>query len=70
MLPSILNREGGRQRFPGLPKIEMDTDSGGFGVWLEWPELSDLCVRAGTTDPGAVIVSYCVTGATMTLDVN
>ena len=40
----------------------MDTDSGGFWVWTEWPEFSDLCKNwtelwAGGGPTAAVFVS-------------
>ena len=42
---------------------KLDTRSAGFGVWSDWPDLNDLCVRTGVTlewvrpDSGTVRVS-------------
>ncbi len=33
--------------FKRKPSRKLDTHSAGFGVWSDWPDLNDLCVRTG-----------------------
>ena len=46
--------------FRRKPSLKLDTRSPGFGVWSDWPDLNDLCVRVGVAldwaKPGSVTV--------------
>ncbi len=35
--------------FKRKPSGKLDTHSAGFGVWSDWPDLNDLCVRTGVS---------------------
>ena len=35
--------------FRRKPSGKLDTRSAGFGVWSDWPDLNDLCVRTGVS---------------------
>ncbi len=35
--------------FKRKPSWNLDTRSAGFGVWSDWPDLNDLCVRTGVS---------------------
>ena len=35
--------------FRRKPSGKLDTHSAGFGVWSDWPDLNDLCVRTGVS---------------------
>ncbi len=35
--------------FKRKPSGKLDTLSAGFGVWSDWPDLNDLCVRTGVS---------------------
>ncbi len=40
-----LGRESQFLGFKRKPSGKLDTHSAGFGVWSDWPDLNDLCVR-------------------------
>ena len=46
-----LARESGSHflGFRRKPSGKLNTHSAGFGVWSDWPDLNDLCVRAGVS---------------------